>query len=118
MQAETEFQLLIETRCEELRRQKEAKETGKRQQMYSSCLIAVCQQAKDFEFDERLVLASEAVVGTLDVFGAQAPAGQVLIGRSHAWNVCALGPVASSCSSAAALGQTATAPDRACHICP
>ncbi|KAK9864641.1 hypothetical protein WJX84_007388 [Apatococcus fuscideae] len=40
MQAETEFQLLIETRCEELRRQKEAKETGKRQQIcrHSGCV--------------------------------------------------------------------------------
>ncbi|KAK9864640.1 hypothetical protein WJX84_007388 [Apatococcus fuscideae] len=126
MQAETEFQLLIETRCEELRRQKEAKETGKRQQMYSSCLIAVCQQAKDFEFDERLVLASEAVVGTLDVFGAQAPAGQVLIGNSkraaYLANVCSSnllrrqGVGSALLRSAIALGRDWGAEDLYVHI--
>lgn len=78
MQADSEFNALIEMTSEELRRQNHARKTGEPQLEHSHCLIAVCQQS--LELDHRLRIDSEAVVGTLDLYSAHAPAGQVLIG--------------------------------------
>ncbi len=81
MQADNEFNSLIEMQSQELRRQKAARQTGRQQQTHSACLIAVCPVNGSIpELDERLTLDVEAVIGTLDLHGAQAPPGQVLIG--------------------------------------
>ena len=80
MQADSEFDSLIEMRCQELQHQKQARNSGTRQSNHSLCLIAVCSPAVIQQLDQRLIIASEAVVGTLDLHVAQAPAGQALIG--------------------------------------
>ena len=82
MQADAEFNALIEMTSEELRRQNHAKRTGRQQSIHSVCLIAVCHQLLGQELDDRLKIGSEAVLGTLDLYSAQAPPGQVLIGMS------------------------------------
>lgn len=82
MQADSEFNALIEMTSEELRRQNHARKTGEPQTLHSHCLIAVCQQGPDLQLDQRLAIGPEAVVGTLDLYSAHAPAGQVLIGMS------------------------------------
>ncbi|KAK9844592.1 hypothetical protein WJX74_004391 [Apatococcus lobatus] len=112
MQADSEFNALIEMTSEELRRQNHAKITGQLQLIHSFCLIAVCQQLLGAELDNRLRIGSEAVVGTLDLYSAHAPPGQVLIGNSrqaaYLGNVCSCEAVRRQ-GVGSALLRTATA---------
>ncbi|KAK9861686.1 hypothetical protein WJX84_002194 [Apatococcus fuscideae] len=83
MQADSEFNALIEMTSEELR-----------------------------QLDNRLRIGSEAVVGTLDLYSAHAPPGQVLIGNSrqaaYLGNVCSCEAVRRQ-GVGSALLRTATA---------
>ena len=106
MQADSEFNALIEMTSEELRRQNHARKMGEPQTIHSHCLIAICQQRLNLQLDQRLKVGSEAVVGTLDLYSAHAPAGQVLIGTcTHCCLVTMTWHLSICCTQAALLAR-------------